>query len=218
MVAYGVVKENPEGLIQQLDHHSKEHEQSPEQYFTSVRALRDTQERYKEIIGDSVQAAARLIYLNKTCFNGLYRVRKTDGRFNTPWGKRETFNFCAEGIQAASRALACAEVKFRDFAKAYPESNDFVFCDPPYDGTYNQYTKIGFGDKQQIELAQLVRKWASSGTKVMVTNSDTPQIRNLYKDFQIEVAPTLRSVNCNGSCRGAVDDLLITTYKTPQRV
>ncbi len=212
-ITYKVVKDSPVELIRLLRKHSKSHAVSPKEYFESVRALSARQKEYQKLFDDPLEVAARLIYLNKCCFNGIYRVNKT-GRFNAPWNHNSYFNFCEDSIMAASHVLKTskAEITSRDFSKTKPKSGDFVYCDPPYDGTYDQYTEDKFSAEIQKELAKVVQKWASEGVNVMVSNSDTDLIRRLYKKFQVNSVAATRPVNADGTGRGPVDDLVITTY------
>ncbi|HCB37480.1 MAG TPA: DNA methyltransferase [Acidimicrobiaceae bacterium] len=212
-VTYTVVRDSPEKLIERLDAHAAEHAKSPRDYFESVRALNAGEEQCGPVMRDPVAVAARFVYLNRCCYNGLYRVNKS-GRFNAPWNKQDQFKFCAETIRAAAGALSNTKVTAQDFRKASPNSGDFVYCDPPYDKTYNQYSADRFDDDEQRALAKLVRTWAEAGVRVMVSNSDTAFVRGLYSmGFHIHEVAAPRPLNRDGEARGPVSDLVLTSYE-----
>lgn len=207
-LTYNVVKDKPDALIKRLLDHSDEH--GDKDYYYRVRGFTNMND-------DDVEIAARFIYLNKTCYNGLYRVNKK-GQFNVARGSYTNPIICdADGIRKASKALNKATIKSNDFSCAEPGENDFVYCDPPYDGTYTGYTPGGFNINDQRRLRDIAIKWHKLGAKVMLSNADTKLIRDLYNEdpFIIHNVTALRSINSNGKGRGNKPELLITTYETP---
>lgn len=163
------------------------------------------------------EAAARMIYLNKTCFNGLYRVNKK-GQFNVPYGKYISPNYCdEEALYAASRALGRATIVCEDYVsilKDYAREGDFVFLDPPYlpiseYADFKRYTKEQFYEEDHMELAKEVERLQRLGCYVILTNSNHPLVHELYASYKIEVVPTKRYISCNGSRRKG-EDVIVT--------
>ena len=204
VTAYRVIRDDVENLIDALREHACNHH-ADEGYYLRVRAQEPEA---------PLQVAARFIYLNKTCYNGLYRVNRA-GKFNVPKGSYKNPRICdAEGLRQASTALARTEVKAETFELIEPGAGDFVYCDPPYDGTFTSYLPGGFGDAEQELLRDTAASWGHRGVRVMISNSDTPLIRDLYSEppfrFREVLAP--RFINSDGKGRGSVVELLITTY------
>ena len=165
------------------------------------------------------EAAARTIYLNKTCFNGLYRVNK-NGEFNCPYGKYKNPNICdAEGLRAAAAVLKNAVILCEDYKTVltrHAEVGDFVFLDPPYVpvsafADFKRYTKEQFGEEDQRRLAEDVYTLSQKGCKVMLTNSNHPLVHELYDRFRVEVFQTRRMINKDGNNRTG-EDVIVTTY------
>ncbi|GAX91063.1 Dam family site-specific DNA-(adenine-N6)-methyltransferase [Effusibacillus lacus] len=163
-----------------------------------------------------MQQAARTIYLNKTCFNGLYRVNKK-GQFNVPFGKQKNPNYCDEqNLRAASEALKNAEIvlgDYKDVLGRYAELGDLIFLDPPYlpiseYADFKRYTKEQFYEEDHHELAQEVKRLHELGCHVLLTNSNHPLVYELYDEFKISVYPTRRSINSKGSKRKGEDVLV----------
>ena len=208
VLAYQVIKQRPDELIERLARHAEQHP-TDKDYYYQVRKM--TQSRC------SAEVAARFIYLNKTGYNGLYRVNKK-GVFNVPRGSYTNPTICdADGIRNASKVLQKADIKLGDFSQVEPGSGDFIYCDPPYDGTFTGYTPGGFGDEQQRRLRDACLKWQRVGASVMVSNANTPLIRDLYgaSPFVLHEVSAPRQINCKGDDRGATTELLITTYDPP---
>lgn len=166
-----------------------------------------------------LEAAARTVYLNKTCFNGLYRVNKK-GQFNTPYGHNKRTVFCDEvEIKKAANLLASAQIICADYHEImmkYAAAGDFVFLDPPYVpiseySDFKRYTKNQFEEEDQRKLAEDVRILHERGCYVMLTNSNHPLVHELFSDFKIEVFETKRMINKNGSKRTG-EDVIVTTY------
>jgi len=171
VIAYQVVKDRVDDLIEALRAHEIGHKD--DRYYLRVRAQEPT---------DALAIAARFIYLNKTCFNGLYRVNKS-GKFNVPKGRHKKPDICnPERLRKASAALAKATIRLGDFEKVVrPGPEDFIYCDPPYDDCFTGYQAGGFTSEDQERLRNAVDSWAETGAEIMVSNSDTPLIRRLYR-------------------------------------
>ncbi len=166
-----------------------------------------------------VQRAARFIYLNKTGYNGLYRLNKK-GKFNVPFGKYKNPNYRDfDNLRAVSVALRSVDIRCESFENVLHEAqeNDFVYLDPPYDPVSNtasfvHYTSSGFGKDEQKKLAKVFRELSNRGVKVMLSNSDTPFIRNLYAGFRIIEVSAPRFINSKASNRKGWRELLILNY------
>ena len=201
IITYKVIAKETKELIKHLKEHQSQHSKT---YYKQIRDKHD--------IDNPIAVAARFIYLNKTCYNGLYRVNKK-GHFNTPIGTYKNPNICDEGnILNASRVLKKANIEFQSFEKIKPQMKDFVYCDPPYDNTFTGYSNKGFDSNAQEQLRDQCMKWSKLGAYTMVSNSDTEVIRNLYKNFHFHEVSANRNINCNGDGRGKVDELIITNY------
>lgn len=160
--------------------------------------------------GGSYEGAARLIFLNRTCFNGLYRVNKK-GEFNVPHGKYK--NPQAPNLQAASVRLQSIDLMRLTFSATLmlAGKGDTVYLDSPYDDGFVQYTKDGFDWDQQYNLAHWAFKASSRGARVIASNANTPRIRHLYQNagFEIHEVQAGRSISCDGAGRGYVTELLM---------
>ena len=207
---YTMVRDAPDALMAALDAHM-EHKLDQD-YFYSIRG-----QVPKDLPPEA--RAARTIFLNKTCFNGLYRVNSKGG-FNVPFGgyKNPTL-YVRENILAASAALERAELLVSDYRVACKKARkgDFVYFDPPYDplsktSAFTAYTSEGFGEVQQRQLAELFRTLDRKGCKVMLSNSATPLLDELYREYAPIRLKAKRAINCKGTGRGAIDELLIMNY------
>lgn len=218
MITYQVVKERLPDLLVRLREHERKHQQRKGKkyadgntYYLKVRANQNRAASANQW-QDEVEVAARFIYLNKTCFNGLYRVNRS-GKFNVPEGGYANPDICnEERIQSASEALAGATLEVGDFSKITPRRGDLVYCDPPYDGTFNGYQATGFDGDAQARLRNAAQEWAANGATVVLSNADTPAMRHLYSDstWDIYKASAPRVINSDGSGRDAVAELIIT--------
>lgn len=164
--------------------------------------------------------AARLIYLNKTCFNGLYRVNSR-GIFNVPFGRYTNPGiFNEDWLRRASDELANAKIETRDFRllELHAKKNDFVYFDPPYHprsstSYFTSYTRESFGEADQRELAEVYRALDKKGCLLMLSNSDTPLIRELYRDFCIREVSARRNINSRAERRGPICELVVLNRK-----
>ncbi|MYD09637.1 MAG: DNA adenine methylase [Chloroflexi bacterium] len=205
---YQLIRRDPEPLIARLKQHARSHAKD---YYYETRGQHD--------LGDPVEIAARFIYLNKTCYNGLWRVN-SKGEFNVPMGSSKKPAICQEdNLRACHEALQDVEVRELDFLDIEAGENDFVYFDPPYHplegGSFTDYAKTGFREAEQTALRDLCRELHERGAKFMLSNSDTDFIRDLYADasvFRLTTVQAPRMVNCKSDGRGAVNELLISNF------
>ena len=210
ITTWKVVRDSPDQIIEILYEHQSNHMNCEEGkrnlYYYLVRDFHTRE--------DPVALAARFIYLNRTCYNGLYRVN-SKGHFNVPEGRYKRPVICNEYLlRKASEALQGVSIDHRDFEEIQPGEDDFVYCDPPYDQTFNRYQSAGFTDEDQTRLRNAVLDWRDNGANVMVSSSDTPLIRDLYGDrskFRISLVTSPRNISAKSETRGKVMDLLIRT-------
>ena len=208
ITTYKAVRENVEDIIQILDNYKNE-----ETFFYKIRAL-DPEELSK------TERAARLIYLNKTCFNGLYRVNKK-GQFNVPYGKRNGEFLNRELLRNSSEFLQNTEISHADYLKTlrqYAEKGDFIFLDPPYYpvGKYSdfkRYTKEFFYHDDHVNLKEEFDRLVEMGCHVVLTNSDHPIILELYQDYEIKIIETKRLISSNPKTRNGKDIIVIGTHE-----
>jgi DNA adenine methylase len=173
--------------------------------------------------------AAAFLYLNKACFNGLYRVNGK-GEFNVAWGKHATIAFDLDNLRAASAALQRADIRCGDYRDAVHDAGagDLVYFDSPYDvapgsSAFTAYTSSGFGPEEQRDLADLARSLTERGVHVLLSNSDTPFVRELYDWARVDTVRCARAVNCNGAGRGEVNEVIAVgdpavAMRAPRRV
>lgn len=211
---YEMIRDNVEGLIADLE----KHENSSE-YFYEIRDLDRDKFKYQTLT--DLERASRILYLNKTCFNGLFRVNSS-GEFNTPYGKYKNPNIVNEvGLRAVSNYFNRSKIEFRcgDFEDAITgiRKNSFVYLDPPYDpvsdsSSFTGYAKGGFGRDEQIRLKEMVDRLTKKGVKIMLSNSYTDFIVELYSDYRIEIVYAKRNVNAVANKRGEIKEVLIMNY------
>lgn len=209
IATYKAVASDPEGVIRQLAIHREAH--GEKHYYATRARWNDAQLKWT-----SLDRAATFIYLNRTCYNGLYRVNRAGG-FNVPMGRYKNPLICdADGLRAASRALAGTTLRNVDYREAVADAQagDLVYFDPPYDpvtptANFVSYTADAFGPDDQRALARLAQELVSRGVAVVLSNSDTPFIRSLYKGLRIDRVRCARAINCNADRRGDVDEVLV---------
>ena len=171
----------------------------------------------------SVERAARFIYLNKTCFNGLYRVNSR-GEFNVPFGAYKKPNICDEaGLRSCSKALQGVQIERGSFERVleWARAGDLVYFDPPYVPisdtlSFTAYDREGFTTEDQIRLRDLFVALHERGVHCMLSNSSSDLIRNLYQQFSISEVLAPRAINSKGGGRGKIAELVVTTYQ-PRR-
>ena len=212
---YRVIKDNPSELILALEKHE---ELNSEEYFYKIRSL-DRSRCYGEM--NEIEKAARIIYLNKTCYNGLFRVNRA-GQFNSPYGKYKKPNIVNRPVVLAmSKYFNENNIKIIDgdykLALKNLRKGAFVYFDPPYmpistSSSFTGYTENGFDENQQVKLKEECDKLNSKGIKFLLSNSDHPFIRELYKDYKIVTVKAKRSINSNGNKRGEITEILVRNY------
>ncbi|NJL26512.1 MAG: Dam family site-specific DNA-(adenine-N6)-methyltransferase [Thermoanaerobaculia bacterium] len=207
--SYEEVRENPALVARYLRHHAH---RNSEQYYYRIR------EQYNLAGSYSAAQAARFIYLNRTCFNGIFRVN-TKGQFNVPYGRltRPLFPDTSH-LQIVSEALDAASLQIADFSSILNRAKpgEFVYFDPPYpplNGTsyFRHYTSGRFDESDQEKLAKVVQELAARGCLVMMSNADTELIRSLYRSFEIAELSVNRPVTCKKEKR-RVSELVIRNY------
>lgn len=206
---YRVVRDDVKALIELLLAHRKNHNK---EYYYQIRSLRPV--RLTDI-----ERAARFIYLNKTCFNGLYRVNRS-GQFNVPMGSyKDPAIFDVDELVTASQALQEVELATCDFQDTlnWAQAGDFIYFDPPYapvskTSSFTSYTEKSFGEREQIELATLFRQLDSRSCKVMLSNSWVKPVLDLYKDFTCIEVKASRAINSNPEKRGKISELVVINY------
>ncbi|SJZ50182.1 Dam family site-specific DNA-(adenine-N6)-methyltransferase [Mycoplasmopsis verecunda] len=202
-------------LIKLLHNHQNKHS---EEYFYLIRE-QDREDNFWNKSNE--QIAARLIYLNKACFNGLYR-ENSKGYFNVPSGKKDkVVAYSYDNFNAIRQYFANNKIHIMsgDFEKiiSNAKANDFIYLDPPYDvypdkNGFVNYGKDGFSEKEQRRLADVFKKLDKQGCYVMLSNHNTPLINELYEGHNIKVIKAKRMINSKGSGRGNVEEVIITNY------
>ena len=228
ILTYRIIKDDVETLITNLDRLEKNYLAITEQEGRS-QVFYEVRERYNQHIGDSIERASQLLFLNKTCFNGLFRVNKR-GQFNVPFGKYANPTICnAKILRADSELLQSARVEIYqgDYNKTidHIEGLTFVYLDPPYrplDATssFTAYAKGDFNDDDQRALAafchQLTERgclWMESNADCSAKNPEDTFFEDLYKNYRIERVYASRAINANPSKRGKLTELLIKNYE-----
>lgn len=204
ITTYKAVRDNVEAVIKLLSKYKNE-----ETFFYKIRSL-DTAKL------TDIERAARLIYLNKTCFNGLYRVNKK-GEFNVPFGKRDNNFLNKETLRDASEFLQNTKILNSDYLKTlqkYAKPGDFIFLDPPYYpvgkfSDFKRYTKEFFYHEDQVKLRDEFDRLVQLGCHVLLTNSDHPTILELYKNYEIRIIETKRLISSNPETRVGKDIIVI---------
>ena len=211
---YLVIKDNVEELVDSLKKHKNEKE-----YYYMIRDLDRDKEKYNQL--SNIEKASRIIYLNKTCYNGLFRVN-SQGQFNVPFGRYKNPDIVNETtLRAVSNYLNKAEITFKctDFEEAVKgiKKGAFVYFDPPYDpvsdtSSFTGYDINGFDKKEQERLKELCDKLDKRGVKFLLSNSATDFILDLYKDYNTTVVKARRAINSKGNRRGEIDEVLVKNY------
>ncbi len=225
---YNVIKNNVEELINELDKKEKNfialNDEERQNYFYDIRAEYNS---YKLNDKLDVKRASEFIFLNRTCFNGLYRVNK-DGKFNVPCGKYKNPTICdSNNLRNLSELIKNVIFEYGDYRKSekYVNNNTFVYFDPPYrplsaTSGFTSYTKEDFNDDNQKELANYFYKLDLKNAKLMLSNSNPKNVNkddnffeNIYKGFVINEVSAKRMINSNAKGRGEISELLITNYE-----
>lgn len=215
---YRRVRDSVDEVIQVLSEHERRYYRSPDRHYYRVRDDFGTQDR--------VERAARTIFLNKTCYNGLYRVNRT-GRFNVPHGTYVRPAICnKDALYAASEILSRdgVSIKHADYSSAISacRAGDLVYLDPPYlpltkTASFTDYTSESFGYEDHVALAGEFRRLAGIGCSVILSNSDSARIRELYEGFDVQTVEASRSINCDASKRTGQTELVVTSTPVIRR-
>lgn len=208
---YSVVRDDVDGLIEDLE----KHEVSKE-YFLNIRNI-DRTKMFSKL--SNIKRASRFIYLNRTCFNGLYRVN-SQGQFNVPFGNYSNPRIIDENnLKNCSELLKNTEIKVADFSEILTkvQKGDFVYFDPPYvplndTSSFTSYTKAGFDIDMQFKLRDVCDELDSMGVKFMLSNSDTKLVNELYSNYEIKKVFASRAVNANADGRGKITEVLVRNY------
>jgi len=234
ILTYKVIKYNVNEIINYLNKYQDKYNSldtlsEKEDYYYKIRERFNNGKgnvNYEDIGAIEIEHASYMIFLNKSCFNGLYRENKKGG-FNVPFGKKEKINtFEEENLRAVSKLLQKTIILNGDFEKVeeYIDDNTFVYMDPPYrplkgKGSFKDYSKEEFNDDTQIRLAQFYKKITQIGAKVMESNSDPKNLDesdmffdDLYKEFKIDRINAARNINSKGNGRGKVSEILVISY------
>lgn len=212
--AFNVIKENLEPLISKLKEHKKNHVAGKEKYYYNIRKQNPSKLT-------SVDNAGRFIYLNRTCFNGLYRVN-SKGLFNVPIGDYKNPDIVqANKLKKISKLLKKVTIKVMSFQEIVnlAKKGDFVYFDPPFyplkkGRSFTSYQKDTFLDEEQKKLAAVFQKLHEKGVLCMESNSDTEFIKGLYFGFNIQTVKAKRMISCNAEGRGAINEVVIRNYLT----
>lgn len=211
---YEMIKNHADELIEDLRKHENDKD-----YFYEIRDL-DRKPEYKNL--SPIERASRIIYLNKTCFNGLFRVN-SQGQFNVPFGKYKNPQIVNEVVvRAVHNYLSSNDVQImnEDFEAVVENAKkgDFVYFDPPYDpvsdtSSFTGYSLDGFNKDDQRRLKYLFVELDKKGVNVMLSNSATDFIKELYEGFNIQIVSASRNINSKASGRGKIDEVLVMNYE-----
>ncbi len=202
-------------MCKELNKHEINHS---EEYYYKIRDLDKDSKKFNKLI--DYKRAARTIYLNKACFNGLYRVNSKN-EFNVPFGKKtkiNTYDGVNLGIIYTYLNLNEIDILSVDFEEAVKDAKkgDFIYFDPPYDSdtnTFNSYTENGFDKDEQRRLAEVFKKLDKKGCFVMLSNYNTPLIQDLYKDYNFNYIKVKRNIGAKAKDRFEIEEVIITNYK-----
>jgi DNA adenine methylase len=234
ILTYKVIQNDPGKLIERLEQiektYLKKTETERKEYYYKIREVFNKQMHnfnYEHFSDSWIERASYLIFLNKTCYNGLFRQNKK-GEFNVPHGKYKRPNICdKDNIMEVHRALKDVEIICKDFeaSKKYVKRGTFVYLDPPYlpiskTASFTQYSKEGFTEEDQVRLSKFFSEMDKRGAFLMLSNSDPKNedpsndfFDTLYKRFYIDRVKASRVINCIGNKRGSIKELIITNYK-----
>jgi DNA adenine methylase len=211
---YKIIKNSLDELIEDLKNHKNN-----EYYYYDIRDW-DREKNFKS--KTEVQRASRIIFLNKTCYNGLFRVN-SQGQFNVPFGKYKNPNILDIAVlKAVNKYLNENQVKIlnSDFQEAVKDAKrgDFIYLDPPYDpvsetASFTGYDVNGFNKQEQRRLKEVFDDLNSRGCHILLSNACTEFIEDLYKDYPHTKISAIRAINCNGKKRGKVDEILVKNYE-----
>lgn len=206
ITTYEVVKGDLPGLISKLEVHQANHSK---EYFYKVRNESESL--------SPTEVAARLIYLNKTCYNGLYRVNAA-GKFNVPLGRYKNPAICdVDTLSSCHLALQDAEITCGSYDSIRPTKGDFVYLDPPYHNTYGGYNPVSFDEHAQNRLKEFCDQLDASGVQFMLSNSNSELIRSIYSRYNTVELSVNRYINSNPTGRSGTKEVLVTNYETGEK-
>ena len=204
-----------EKMCRLLNKYERKHS---EKFYYEIRNIDRNKKKFNKL--KDFKRAARTIYLNKACFNGLYRVNRKN-EFNVPFGKKtkvntyEGNNLTIINDYLKSNDIILSNIDFEESVNT-AKKGDFIYFDPPYDSdtsTFNSYTEDGFGKDEQRRLAKVYKELDKKGCYIMLSNHNTSLVQELYKDYNIHIIEAKRNINSNGKKRGKVEEVIITNYK-----
>jgi len=206
---YKIIQNQVEELILSLKQHRNEKE-----YYYQIRNIDRNRQEFSK--WSNIERASRTIYLNKCCFNGLYRVNNK-GQFNVPFGEYTNPKFCDEkNLKAVSSVLKNVQIMNSSFEKCldFAEKDDFIYFDPPYvpiseTASFTSYTKDNFGPEDQRKLFRVFKELDERRCKIILSNSYCEFILDLYRDYHIEIIEANRAINSDGTKRGKIKEVLI---------
>ncbi|MBN1544922.1 DNA adenine methylase [Candidatus Woesearchaeota archaeon] len=210
ITTYKIIQKDVTELVEKLKEHEKEYHKNKEKHYYDVRAAEPK---------NALEIAARFIFLNRTCWNGLYRVN-ANGKFNVPMGDYKKRAIVREEVlKKASELLKGTRIECWDFEKIgnLAKKGDFVYFDPPYyplDGksSFTNYQKTAFLDDEQVRLKEFFGYLTKKGVKCMLSNSDSEFITDLYKEYDIKKVMAKRMINCDATKRGAITEVVVRNY------
>lgn len=233
IMSYKVIQQDYKELIHKLSEieykHLKKSEDNRKEHYYKIRSIYNLKMNdfdYNNYNNEWIERTSYLIFLNKTCFNGLFR-QNMKGEFNVPFGRYKNPKICDEkNIIEVNKALENTEIFCGDFieARKYIGKESFIYLDPPYrplnkTSNFTTYSKDGFIDKDQIRLAEFFENMDKNGAYLMLSNSDPKNenpddkfFDNLYKEYNIKRISAKRHINCDASKRGEINELIITNY------
>jgi DNA adenine methylase len=238
ILSYRVIKHSVKKLIAELETlesaYLSRSDKKREEFFYEVRDAFNQklpEIDFKNYSAEWVERAARIIFLNRTCYNGLFRVNRK-GEFNVPFGRYKDPEILDEdNLEDIAILLKTTQIKLGDFTQCreYVDDHTFVYVDPPYrplnqTSSFTSYSRHGFSDKDQVRLVEFFKELDKKGAKIMLSNSD-PKNENpddsffddLYADYSIGRVPARRMINCDGARRGNINELIITNYRQKKR-
>jgi DNA adenine methylase len=234
ILSYRVVKRSVKKLISELESLESDYlfrnDKKREKFYYDVRDSFNQklpEIDFRKYSSEWIQRAAQIIFLNRTCYNGLFRVNRK-GEFNVPFGKYKNPEILNEdNLKDVATLLKTTQIMLGDFTlcRKFVDKHTFVYFDPPYrplnqTSSFTSYSKDGFFDNDQVRLAEFFKELDAKGAKIMLSNSD-PKNENpndsffddLYSDYSIERVPAKRMISCNGAGRGNINELVITNYR-----
>jgi DNA adenine methylase len=233
ILAYRVIQKSAQKLISHLETFESDYlsmnERKREEFYYEIRDIFNQklpEINFRKYSSEWIERTAQIIFLNRTCYNGLFRVNRK-GEFNVPFGRYKNPDILNEdNLKDVAILLKTTKIIPGDFTKCgkFVDKHTFVYFDPPYrplnqTSSFTSYSRNGFSESDQVRLVQFFRELDAKGAKIMLSNSD-PKNENpddsffddLFSDYYIERVPANRMINCNGSRRGTINELIITNY------